>query len=41
MDIERLERRAVLAGISGSVFRSVDVSGVDPRDPALFAPFPT
>lgn len=34
--IERLEPRAMLATISGSVQRSVDASGLDPNDP-LFA----
>jgi hypothetical protein len=37
---ERLEGRALLAGISGFVHRSVDVSGLAPNDPSLFAVIP-
>jgi hypothetical protein len=37
--VERLERRAMLATVSGSVQRSVDAVGLDPNDP-LFAGIP-
>ncbi|MFM8890829.1 MAG: DUF4214 domain-containing protein, partial [Planctomycetia bacterium] len=37
---ERLEGRALLAGISGFVQRSVDVSGLEPNDSSLFAGIP-
>lgn len=37
---ERLEARALLAGISGIVQRSVDVSGLDALDPATFPAIP-
>lgn len=37
---ERLEGRALLAGISGFVQRSVDVSGLAPNDASLFAGIP-
>ena len=38
--LERLETRQVLAGISGTVHQSIDVSGIDPNAPNVFGPQP-